>query len=401
MNKIDFKQPRYIFPLVAFLPIVFLVYNISGVFGGEEKPQAGVVTDSINTALPEADARQLEDKLTSMDKVGLGDDNYTGIGALGQEEIEEESVSQGYSESELDQIDKINAQREQEAREREELNRALAESRRHINSYQGGSSSSVGGSTSSYSGNSSRSQYDEMEAYAQALEEIQTRNRRLNGRSADDYLYPFEQPSSATSEQPKEQPKKKEEPKPEIVYKAKANGADHFHTLSRTTTTDAALIKAIIDKTTKAREGTRLRFKLLDDVTIKGTPLKKGTYLYGVVNGFSGQRVTASITSILINDKFVKVNLSVYDNDGMEGFYVPASVFRSFVKDAGAQAVNSNININSNSGSELSGETLALQALQNVYSSASNAVSNNIRQDKARIKYNTTVYLINASQTEE
>lgn len=31
----------------------------------------------------------------------------------------------------------------------------------------------------------------------------------------------------------------------------------------------------MIDQTTKAHEGTRLRFKLLDDVTVSGTRLKR------------------------------------------------------------------------------------------------------------------------------
>lgn len=398
MKKIDFKQPRYTLPMIAFLPLVFVIYNVVGIFGGEEQAQTGVVTDSINTALPEADARQLEDKLTSMDKAQWGDDNYTAISALGGEEEADDNTSHGYSESELDQLDKLNAEREQEAKEQEELRRALAESRRHVNSYKGGERV-----TSSSRSSSSHVQYDEIESYVQALEDIQNRNRRLNGKNSDDYLLRSEDAtlSSNSSPQEKGRPSKQEEPKPEIVYKSKATGAERFHTLTRSTSADATLIKAIIDKTTKARNGTRLRFKLLDDVTIKGISIKKGTYLYGVVNGFNGQRVTASITSILINDKFVKVNLSVYDNDGMEGFYVPESMFRTFVKDAGANAVNNNININSNGSSELSGETLALQALQNIYSSATNAVSNNIRQDKAKIKYNTTVYLINASQNED
>ena len=100
----------------------------------------------------------------------------------------------------------------------------------------------------------------------------------------------------------------------------------------------------MIDKTTKAHEGMRLRFKLLDDVTLKGTRLRKGTYLYGTVTGFGQQRVMATITSILVRDKFIKVGLSVYDNDGMEGFYVPESAFRDLMKDAKANALQSNIN---------------------------------------------------------
>ena len=122
----------------------------------------------------------------------------------------------------------------------------------------------------------------------------------------------------------------------------------------------------MIDKTTKAHEGTRLRFKLLDDVIVKGVKLKKGTYLYGTVVGFGQQRVMADITSILVKDKFLKIHLSVYDLDGMLGFYVPESAFRDM-----------------------------MQAIQNAYQSTSSAISQAIKKNRAKIKYNTIVYLIN------
>ena len=106
----------------------------------------------------------------------------------------------------------------------------------------------------------------------------------------------------------------------------------------------------------------------------------------------------ATITSILAGDKFIKVKLSVFDNDGMEGFYVPESSFRDFVKDAGSNVVQQDINIESDGGygSGISGEAVALQALQNMYNSATSALSSNIRKNKAKIKYNTIVYLINS-----
>ena len=151
----------------------------------------------------------------------------------------------------------------------------------------------------------------------------------------------------------------------------------------------------MIDRTTKAREGTRLRFKLLDDVTVKGIRLKKGSYLYGIVTGFGQQRVKASITSILVGNKFIKVDLSVFDNDGMEGFYVPESTFREMVKDAGSNVAAQSVQFDVNGTGSLSPEIIALQALQNMYQSASSAVSKNIRKNKAKIKYNTIVYLIN------
>lgn len=400
MKKIDFKKPKYILPLVILLPLLFLAYNITNMFSGGEKKETNIVKDSINTALPEADSQELEGKLAEMDKATWGD-GYTAINELGMEEEKSDEAGHGYSEAELDQLDKEKANRERQAKEQEELERALAESRKHYNSYQGS------GSYSSRTSRSSATQYDEMEDYARALEEIQGRNQRRNHGGTNSYgidnYDDFYSPTTTNSKGKEEpSPKSKEEVKPEIVYKTTEKDVDKFHTLSSTSTSaDESLIKAIIDKTTKVRNGTRLRFKLLDDVTIKGVHIKKGTYIYGLVDGFNGQRVTASITSILIKDKFVKVSLSVYDNDGMEGFYVPESLFRNFVKDASSSAISNNININQNGGAALSGESIALQALQNLYSSATTAVSNNIRRDKARIKYNTIVYLINQQTNQQ
>ena len=109
----------------------------------------------------------------------------------------------------------------------------------------------------------------------------------------------------------------KERNRPKLVIKSPETNADKFNTVgTESEAVDASLIRAMIDKTTKAHEGTRLRFKLLDNVTVSGVKLKKGTYLYGTVTGFGQQRVRATITSILIGGKFINVNLSVFDNDG-------------------------------------------------------------------------------------
>jgi conjugative transposon TraM protein len=126
-----------------------------------------------------------------------------------------------------------------------------------------------------------------------------------------------------------------------------------------------------------------------------GVKLKKGTYLYGTVTGFGQQRVMADITSILVKDKFLKIHLSVYDLDGMQGFYVPESAFRDMMKNAGSAAMQSNISFDTGGGSGISAEALALQALQNAYQSTSSAISQAIKKNKAKIKYNTIVYLIN------
>ena len=408
MKKINFKQPKYILPLVIFLPLVFLGYTLSQLFGGnEDEKKEGVVTDNINMTLPDARNQDMGNKMDEMSKRFSEDGAYTAIGALGDEKEQQDSTQSGYQEHELNQIDAENAKREQKQKDLEDLERSLAESRKHINPYSG---RGVGSSNSSSFGGSSKgmSRQDELDDYARELEYIQNRSRERQRVMEDVFgtgsssnqskagLASKENSSLAQQKDSVSTKKKKEEEKAEVVQKVTDPNADKFNTIDQQQQADEPLIKAMIDKTTKAHEGTRLRFKLLDDVVIKNTTLKKGTYLYGTVTGFSQQRVMASITSILVGDKFIKVDLSVFDNDGMEGFYVPESAFRDMMRDAGAQAMQSNISFDSDGGYGLSGEALALQALQNMYQSASSAVSGNIRKNKARIKYNTIVYLVNA-----
>ena len=395
MKKVNFKQPKYILPLVIFLPLVFLGYTISNFFGEDEDAKKGVVTDNINMTLPDARNGEMTDKMTEMSRRFSEDGAYTAIGALGNEKEELDSTQAGYKEHELNSIDAENAKREAKQKELEDLERSLAESRKHINAYayERGSGSGRG-----YGGRGG-SRQDELDDYARDLEYIQQRSKErqkvleqtLGIGSSDGGGGNGATGGNGTADNKKAV----ERPKPELVQKVSEQNADKFHTIGEKAQVDEPLIKAMIDKTTKAHEGTRLRFKLLDDVIIKDVKLEKGTYLYGTVTGFGQQRVRAAITSILVKDKFVKVALSVYDNDGMEGFYVPESAFRDMMKDAGAQAMQSNINVDGGYGSQISGEAIALQALQNMYQSASSAISGNIRKNKAKIKYNTIVYLIN------
>ena len=404
MRKINFKQPKYILPLVVFLPLVFLGYTLSQLLGGgDDEIKEGVVTDNINMTLPDARSVGMDNKMAEMSKRFSEDGAYTAISALGDEKQQQDSTQSGYQEHELNQIDAENARREKKQRDVEELERSLAESRKHINSYSG---RDAGGFSRSSSSGMSRQ--EELDDYARELEYIQNRSRERQrmienvlGTSSNGNSQRADASSTSTSDngnlaQATDSMVRKKEEKAEVVQKVSDPNADKFNTIDQQQSLDEPLIKAMIDKTTKAHEGTRLRFKLLDDVVIKNTTLKKGTYLYGTVTGFGQQRVMASITSILIGDKFVKVDLSVFDNDGMEGFYVPESAFRDMMRDAGAQAMQSNITFDSDGGYGLSGEALALQALQNMYQSASSAISGNMRKNKARIKYNTVVYLVNA-----
>ena len=408
--KINFKQPKYIFPLVVFVPLCALIYFVIQTFGGSEDAQQTVATDRINTELPQANAEEAGDKMYEMSRRFGDEDAFTAIGAIGEEQKENEELEHGYSEDELNKLDAAEAERLRQQREMEELERSLAESRRHINSFAYGDNApgSTGNSRTGQRGNPSGTSegYTSQDDFARDLEEIQRRSyERQKAIESGLGIGRFDRDEQAEKQRKdsiaRVRQAEKERNRPKLVIKSGDTNAEKFHTVtSPDDVAEAKLIRAMIDQTTKAKEGTRLRFKLLDDINVSNTKLKKGTYLYGTVTGFGQQRVKATITSILVGDKFINVKLSVFDNDGMEGFYVPESSFREFVKDASSSAVQQNINFQSEDGygSGISGEALALQALQNVYNSASSAISSNIRKNKAKIKYNTIVYLINSEE---
>lgn len=398
MTKINFKQPKYIFPVVIFVPLCALIYFVMQTFNGGSENETQVSTDRINTELPQANAEEAGNKMYEMSRRFDDDNAFTAVGGLGEDKEDTENIEHGYTEEELNRIDAAEAERIRQEREMEELERSLAESRRHINSY------AYDDSYSTPHGESQRN--NPQEDFARELEEIQMRSyeRQKAIETGLGYGRPDleeELKKQRADSIAKAKREEKERNRPKLVIRSQETNAERFNTVSSAVdNADASLIRAMIDKTTKAHEGTRLRFKLLDDVTVSGTRLKKGTYLYGTVTGFGQQRVRATITSILVGGKFINVNLSVFDNDGMEGFYVPESAFRDFMKDAGANAVQQNISFESDNGygSGISGEAIALQALQNMYNSATSAVSANIRKNKAKIKYNTIVYLINSDE---
>lgn len=388
LKRLNLRQPKYIFPLVIFLPLLGLIYFGMETFKGNGKTAKNVVTDSINMSLPDARGEGMDSKMTAMNKHFAEGGAFTAVDGIGDDYEQKDTTGSGYNDQERQRIEAVNAERLRQMKAEQDLRERQQANMNRINGY----------------GSSGRSQQEDLNSYARELDRIQSRsmerqrqyqteqNRRDKEEEAEERRQRQEMIDALTGNTKK---KNKQEEKAEIVEKVKDDNSEKFNTVASTENVDEPLIKAMIDRTTKAHEGTRLRFKLLDDVTVKGIRLKKGSYLYGIVTGFGQQRVKASITSILVGNKFIKVDLSVFDNDGMEGFYVPESTFREMVKDAGSNVAAQSVQFDVNGTGSLSPEIIALQALQNMYQSASSAVSKNIRKNKAKIKYNTIVYLIN------
>ena len=177
----------------------------------------------------------------------------------------------------------------------------------------------------------------------------------------------------------------------EVVKKVKVN-SDYFNTLCDNDK-EPNLIKAIIDENIKAVDGSRVRLRLLDDIEINDIVVHKGSYLYATMSGFSSQRATGKIESVLVNDELIKISLSIYDLDGIEGLYIPESQFRETAKDVVGSATEQSMQFN-NTGTGSMAQWVA-QATQNAYQKTSQAIGKAIKKKSVRLKYGTHVYLIN------
>lgn len=100
-------------------------------------------------------------------------------------------------------------------------------------------------------------------------------------------------------------------------------------------------IPAIIDGKQKITEGSVVRIKLLDTVTLSGQLIPKGQLIYGKGMLYN-QRLTLNLKIIRMGRTILPVDLTVYDmNDGLEGINVPEAVTGDAMKDGAASGVQS------------------------------------------------------------
>ncbi|MDR7693393.1 conjugative transposon protein TraM [Riemerella anatipestifer] len=168
------------------------------------------------------------------------------------------------------------------------------------------------------------------------------------------------------------------------VSKSKLN--PHFNSISKEVENN--FVKAVIDENIKGYLGSRIRFRLLEDVYVGKNKVPKGSIIYGQISGFSLQRVNLNIVSILNNGELLPINLSVYDVDGMQGLYVPQSAFREMMRELGENSVQGTTMDNS-------GQGFFTSLLSRAFQSTSQTIANLIRKNKVKIKYNSYIYLIN------
>ena len=366
--KINFKQPKYVLPLLAvpFLCLFFYTWH-----SGFSKPKKAVkqaigLNGSVGDVSADVRKKELTDKLDAYRNTYKDADGSTAVNAIPKEASSNVAFQDSYSATEKKTLDSIYQAM------KVKFNKPPADNRE--------------------------------QALASAVEGMSRRQRQpppTNEAKEKDPLEMFKQqmaymdsvnkqndPAYKAAQLKKELAEKAAQAKAaEIrftVVKADAPAGD-FNTVKPPGTDQ--FIMATIDENVTGYAGSRLRLKLLEDIKAGNNLIPKGTYLYALISGFTEQRVKLVITSILSDGKILPVKLEIYDLDGMPGLYVPSSAFRDFTKDLGSNSVQG-VSIDGNSTSFI------MSSVDKMFQSTSSAIADLIRKNKAKIKYNSYIYLI-------
>ncbi|MCM1511346.1 MAG: conjugative transposon protein TraM [Clostridium sp.] len=394
-SKINWREPRYMLPAILYPLLLIAGYLFFDIFDVQlaEKPSEMQTTEYLNPELPQAQLRSdgIGGKYENMAKSYGKIQDYSAVENIDRErDAQTEEYNSKYSEDDLAFLDAEAAKRLQEMQDRLDASRQRGE-------MMASDTIGVPQSEEERIARGQQRQQEALDELNKALAEARLKGQKgLEDVPSDDKTAPAVEGfrSGQVEENPDAVSTPSEDAESQTVVKAKKPSSAYFNTLAENEP-EPRLIKAIIDENIKAVDGSRVRLRLLDDVEINGVLLEKGSYMYATMSGFGQQRVKGNVKSLMVEDELVKVNLTLYDTDGLEGLYVPQSSFRETSKDIASGAMSSQMSLNNGSYNNTFSQW-GMQAIQNAYQQTSNAISKAIRKNKATLKYGTFVYLVNS-----
>ncbi|MCU7559131.1 conjugative transposon protein TraM [Riemerella anatipestifer] len=395
-KKINFKQPRYIIPLIA-LPVI--LYFGQQVISFKQAKKSEEEEKELATGLGET-KEEILSKNEAYDAFYNNKDKRTLIEGLDEERDSLKYYDENLSNEEKRYIDSINWVKSQKLGYQRENNfdkeyyrppqkqtvdrdyERSAELIRMLNNEASGN----GRTTQQNQNYSSKEEYqrqDEQNPIKMMREQMLLLDSLEKSKDPD-----FQQRALAEKKLKNNRDKMEAFLNSTLkVDKARLN--NQFNSITKEK--EDTFIKAVIDENLKGYLGSRIRFRLLEDVYVGKNKISKGSILYGQISGFSLQRVNLNIVSILNNGEILPINLTIYDVDGMKGLYVPNSTFREMMRELGQNSIQGT---NMDSG----GQSFFTSIISRAFSSTSRTIANLIRQNKVKLKYNSYVYLINEKE---
>ena len=400
IKKLNFKQPKYIIPLIVLPFVMFFGYQGNQMLSKDDKKE--IKKDELSTSLGETQDSILS-KNEAYDQFFEKKDDRTMLDGLDKENDSMNIYSDNLDTKQKRYIDSLNYVRKQQEKRDNEMRKSYynptAPKYSNDDKDYKRSTDIIRMLNDGGSGKTSQDKYDSRTAdnyYKKDNSENDPIKNLKKQMLMMDSLEKSRDPKFQAQYKAEQTLKKNKEKMEKFLNSSltvkKAGISNEFNTIS--VKKEPNYVKAVIDEDIKGYLGSRIRFRLLEDVQAGRYVIPKGTILYGQISGFTLQRVNLNVVSVLVDGNILPINLSVFDIDGMQGLYVPASAFREMMRELGTNSVQGTT---LESGSESFFTSMA----SNLFSSASQTISNIIRKNKAKLKYNTYIYLINEKELKE
>ena len=389
IKKLNFKQPKYIIPLIVLPFVMFFGYQGNQMLSKDDKKE--IKKDELSTSLGETQDSILS-KNEAYDQFFEKKDDRTMLDGLDKENDSMNIYSDNLDTKQKRYIDSLNYVRKQQEKRDNEMRKSYynptAPKYSNDDKDYKRSADIIRMLNDGGSGKTSQDKYDSRTAdnyYKKDNSENDPIKNLKKQMLMMDSLEKSRDPKFQAQYKAEQTLKKNKEKMEKFLNSSltvkKAGISNEFNTIS--VKKEPNYVKAVIDEDIKGYLGSRIRFRLLEDVQAGRYVIPKGTILYGQISGFTLQRVNLNVVSVLVDGNILPINLSVFDIDGMQGLYVPASAFREMMRELGTNSVQGTT---LESGSE---------------SFFTSMVSNIIRKNKAKLKYNTYIYLINEKELKE
>jgi conjugative transposon TraM protein len=388
--KIDFKNPRYVIPLIAipFLCLFFFVYRES-----LSKTRTVSTEKDMNGNLAEISdqvrERGLSNKLEAYKNSYKESDGYSAIKTVSDDKLPQATMVSSYSDLEKKRLDSIEES---------------IKSRAYLPIQQNRKTFTPSPPARTEIGSSIRPEDREMAKVLASLAEARNRERSPSANTTKEsdpmdlfkkqmaYLDSVQKVNDPSYINIQKEKMRKNEAliREEKILPISRDAAikSEFNTLLADES--RGMITAIIDEDITGYSGSRIRLRLLEDIYAGKLKLTKGTDMYARISGFSEQRVQLEISSVLCAGKILPIKLLVYDTDGLPGLYVPASAFREFSKGLGSSPVQGFNTM----GSAQSQNEFVMSTVDRLFQSSSAAIANMVRKNRAKLKYNNQVFLV-------
>lgn len=402
-SQIDLKKPKYVLPLIILPFLLFFIYMLNGFSSAKVTDQQdsteqreGLATD-IPDVSDQVATNNLEGKFDVMQRRMKNERELSALANISEDASADDGFEyvSAYTDEEralmIENENKIREDYDKIIAENDRVQQTIMDSQRQLENGQAPAEyDSVediikrAQQQANQYADLERDENSDVDPYAENMRIFKEQMKIVDSlQNPDKYIEETNDDVLVPTEQPLE------------VLNA-TSISDKFNTI-RSNASNEQSIMAIIDDDQNAIAGDRVRIKLLSDIYVGDNLIKKGSYMYAYISGFQTSRVNLMVEQIVYNNRPLRVSLTVYDNDGYMGLYVPSSNFREFTKTLGTQSTRGIGSFQMSQGEDNMAQ-MGQSLLRRLLSTSGQSLGKLIGRNKVNLKYNYIIYLIDNSK---